>query len=74
MSLARNTLLYMPAQVIGPLAQFAATVAWTHYVAPSAFGIVTFVMSPSDCWAKSVIPTLAAGAPGTARAQRWSWL
>ena len=48
MSLARNTLLYMPAQVIGPLAQFAATVAWTHYVAPSAFGIVTFVIAAQD--------------------------
>ena len=48
MSLARNTLLYMPAQVIGPLAQFAATVAWTHYIAPSAFGVVTFVIAAQD--------------------------
>ena len=48
MSLARHTLLYMPAQVVGPLAQFVATVAWTHYVAPSAFGIVTFVIAAQD--------------------------
>src|SRR5579863_2683182 len=48
MSLARHTLLYMPAQVVGPLAQFVATVAWTHYVAPSAFGVVTFVIAAQD--------------------------
>src|SRR5579863_2305933 len=48
MSLARNTLLYLPAQVVGPVAQFVVTVLWTHLVAPSAFGVVTFVMAAQE--------------------------
>lgn len=47
-SLVRNTLLYMPAQVLGPFVQFAVVVAWTHLLAPAAFGVVTFVIAAQE--------------------------
>jgi O-antigen/teichoic acid export membrane protein len=36
--LLRRTLLTLPAQVVGPLAQFVAAVAFTHLLGPAAFG------------------------------------
>ena len=47
-SLFRNTLLYMPAQVLGPFVQFAVVVAWTHLLAPAAFGVVSFVIAAQE--------------------------
>ncbi|HMN70620.1 MAG TPA: lipopolysaccharide biosynthesis protein [Rhodoblastus sp.] len=47
-SLFRNTLLYLPAQVLGPFVQFAVVVAWTHLLDPAAFGIVTFVVAAQE--------------------------
>lgn len=47
-SLFRNTMLYMPAQVLGPFVQFAVVVAWTHLLAPAAFGVVTFVIAAQE--------------------------
>ena len=47
-ALFRNTLLYMPAQVLGPFVQFAVVVAWTHLLAPAAFGVVTFVIAAQE--------------------------
>ena len=46
--LIRRTLLYLPAQVIGPVAQFAAIVVFTHYMAPDAYGIFTYVLASQD--------------------------
>ena len=48
MSFARSTLLYLPAQLFGPLTQFIATVLWTHLVGPAPFGIVTFVIAAQE--------------------------
>jgi len=47
-SLARNTLLYLPAQLLGPMFQFAVTVIWTHLLGPAGFGVVTFVVAAQE--------------------------
>jgi len=47
-SLVRNTLLYLPAQVLGPFVQFAVVIAWTHLLDPAAFGVVTFVIAAQE--------------------------
>ena len=46
--LIRHTILYMPAQVIGPLAQFAAILVFTHWMAPSPYGVLTYIMASQD--------------------------
>jgi O-antigen/teichoic acid export membrane protein len=46
--LLRNTLFYLPAQFLGPLAQFAMVVIWTHLLDPAAFGVVTFVVAAQE--------------------------
>jgi O-antigen/teichoic acid export membrane protein len=47
-SLARSTLLYLPAQMFGPMFLFATTVIWTHLLGPASFGIVTFVVAAQE--------------------------
>ncbi|MFV0282119.1 MAG: lipopolysaccharide biosynthesis protein [Rhodoblastus sp.] len=47
-SLVRNTILYLPAQVIGPLVQFSVVIAWTHLLDPAAYGLVTFVVAAQE--------------------------
>ncbi|MBV8663029.1 MAG: lipopolysaccharide biosynthesis protein, partial [Hyphomicrobiales bacterium] len=47
-TLLRNTLLYLPAQLLGPALQFAATVIWTHLFDPAVFGCVTFVVAVQE--------------------------
>jgi O-antigen/teichoic acid export membrane protein len=47
-ALLRNTLLYMPAQLLGPALQFAVTVIWTHLFDPALFGCVTFVVATQE--------------------------
>lgn len=39
----RHSLLYLPAQVIGPAVQLIAMVAWTHLVDPHAVGVITLI-------------------------------
>ena len=39
----RHSLLYLPAQVIGPAVQLIAMIAWTHLVDPHAVGVITLV-------------------------------
>src|SRR5580693_177561 len=46
--LLRHTLLYLPAQVAGPLAQFVAAVVWTHWMSPDGYGVLTFVLAGQD--------------------------
>jgi len=46
--LLRNTLLYLPAQLLGPLLQFIVTVIWTHLFDPAVFGCVTFVVATQE--------------------------
>lgn len=47
-SLARSTLLYLPAQIFGPMLLFGATVIWTHLLDPASFGVVTFVVAAQE--------------------------
>ena len=41
--LMRQTILYLPAQMIGPLAQMVAAVVWTYWLAPDALGAYVLV-------------------------------
>ena len=46
--LLRHTLLYLPAQILAPMAQFVAAVVWTHWLSPEAYGVLTFLMAAQD--------------------------
>lgn len=46
--LLRQTLLYLPAQVVGPLAQVVAALVWTHWLAPGPYGLLTFLVASQD--------------------------
>lgn len=46
--LIRQTILYLPAQLIGPLFQFIAAVVWTHWLAPDAYGILAFIIAAQE--------------------------
>lgn len=46
--LLRHTLLYLPAQILAPLAQFVAAVVWTHWLSPEAYGVLTFLVAAQD--------------------------
>lgn len=46
--LLRQTLLYLPAQVLGPLFQFVAVVAWTHFLSPHELGIFALVAAAQE--------------------------
>ncbi len=41
--LLRHTLLYLPAQIVGPLFQLIAVIVWTHIIDERALGVVTLV-------------------------------
>ncbi len=46
--LIRQTLRFLPAQIIGPLFMFIAAVVWTHWLSPRAYGIFTFIVAGQD--------------------------
>lgn len=46
--LLRQTLLYMPAQVIGPLVQLAAMVIWTHFLVPQEMGVYALIVAAQE--------------------------
>lgn len=41
--LLRKTIIYLPAQLVGPLAQFLAGVVWTFWFSPSALGTYALI-------------------------------
>lgn len=41
--LIRHTLLYLPAQLLAPIAQLASMVLWTHWLLPAEMGVFTLV-------------------------------
>jgi O-antigen/teichoic acid export membrane protein len=43
--LLRQTLLFLPAQLFGPLAQMIAAIVWTYWLGPEALGIYAIVWS-----------------------------
>jgi O-antigen/teichoic acid export membrane protein len=46
--LLRNTLLYLPAQTVGPLAQLIAMIVWTHVVDEPTLGVITLVTATHE--------------------------
>ncbi|MGH8080915.1 MAG: lipopolysaccharide biosynthesis protein [Lysobacter sp.] len=46
--LIRQTVLYLPAQLLGPLAQLAAIVLWTHWLDPNEFGLFTLALATQE--------------------------
>lgn len=46
--LIRQTLQYLPAQLIGPLFQFIAAVAWTHWLSPGEYGVLAYIMAAQE--------------------------
>lgn len=46
--LFRHTLLYLPAQVIGPLFQLISVIAWTHVTSESTLGVITLVTATHE--------------------------
>ena len=46
--LLRHTLLYMPAQIVGPLFQLIAMIVWTHVVSEHTLGIITLVTATHE--------------------------
>lgn len=46
--LLHSTMLYLPAQFVPPLVQFATTVAWTYLLDPATFGFVNFIISVQE--------------------------
>ena len=46
--LLRQTLLYLPAQLVGPLALFVAAVVWTHLLPPEGYGTLMLVMAAQE--------------------------
>jgi O-antigen/teichoic acid export membrane protein len=44
----RQSLLYLPAQVIGPLMQLVAMVVWTHLVSEHTLGVITLVIATHE--------------------------
>jgi O-antigen/teichoic acid export membrane protein len=46
--LLRNTLLYLPAQVVGPLFQLVAMIVWTHVVDEPTLGVITLVTATHE--------------------------
>lgn len=44
----KQTLLYMPAQLLGPLAMFVAAVVWTHVLDAETYGAVSLVLATQE--------------------------
>jgi O-antigen/teichoic acid export membrane protein len=46
--LLRHTLLYMPAQIVGPLFQLIAMIVWTHVVDEHTLGVITLITATHE--------------------------
>src|SRR5688572_21880249 len=44
----RQSLLYLPAQIIGPVMQLIAMVVWTHLVSEHTLGVITLVIATHE--------------------------
>ena len=44
----KQTLLYLPAQLLGPLAMFVAAVVWTHLLDAETYGVVSLVLAAQE--------------------------
>ena len=46
--LIKQTLLYLPAQIAGPLFQFLSAIVWTFWLLPEAYGVLAYVMAMQE--------------------------
>jgi O-antigen/teichoic acid export membrane protein len=46
--LLRQTLLYLPAQIVGPMFQLVAMIVWTHVVDEHTLGVITLVTATHE--------------------------
>lgn len=46
--LIRHTILYLPAQILGPLFQLLSIIAWTHYASQSSVGTLTLITASHE--------------------------
>ncbi len=46
--LIRQTFLYLPAQILGPLFQFAAIIIWTYWLDPEGMGVFALVTATQE--------------------------
>ena len=46
--LLRQTLAYLPAQIMGPFAQVVAALVWTHWLQPAPYGLLTFLIASQE--------------------------
>ncbi len=50
--LIRQTLLYLPAQILAPMVAFASVLIWAHLLTPSDLGVVTLLVAIQEvCYA-----------------------
>src|SRR6187549_2887633 len=46
--LLKHTLLYLPAQFVGPLFQLLAMIVWTHVVDEHTLGVITLITATHE--------------------------
>lgn len=46
--LLRQTILYLPAQVVGPVFQLLSVVVWTHFLSPAELGVFALVTAAQE--------------------------
>ncbi len=46
--LLRQTILYLPAQVVGPVFQFVSAVVWTYYLSPGEMGAFALIAAAQE--------------------------
>ena len=46
--LLRQTILYLPAQIVGPLAQFLSVILWTYFLSPQEMGTFALITAAQE--------------------------
>ncbi len=46
--LLRQTILYLPAQIVGPLAQFLSVILWTYFLSPEEMGTFALITAAQE--------------------------
>jgi O-antigen/teichoic acid export membrane protein len=46
--LLRQTILYLPAQFVGPLAQFVSVILWTYFLSPEELGAFALITAAQE--------------------------
>lgn len=46
--LFRQTLLYLPAQVVGPIVQFISIILWTYFLDPTEMGVLALITAAQE--------------------------